>query len=1359
MSRTSPSNLVFILAWCLAAPIATAGDVVINEIHYEPEDITVAEEFIELHNRGSAEVDVSGWFFSDGIRYTLPAGVTLAAGGFLIVAQDPETLAASFFVENVLGPYDGRLSNDGERIVLRNASGRIEDEVNYGLAFPWPTASAGEGSSMELIHPSLDNDLGGSWRPSGLVEGPARERLYYLSREDENWRYRKGTSEASEPLSAWREVDFVEDATWMTGQTSIGYGDDDDHTILDDMEDNYTGIYLRHKFTIPEDEEIPSLLKLGHFLDDGCVAWINGIEVARINVADGEVPFDQTALRGREAGWQDVFLENPQRFLRAGENVIAVHALNSSIGSGDFSVDVELFAPGAEDFDENFLGFPTPGFQNSVYSENAPPQVRQVRHLPQQPPAGSPFLIRARVTDPEGVASVELRYQIVPPGEYVPAFLPLPHAELLRVRDPDPSRPRNPAFEDPANWTTLRMVDDGSSGDELAGDDTYTVTLPAQDNRTLVRYRLTVADAFGRSTNVPYSDDPSLNFACFVYDGVPGYEITRLTVHPDGMGHVYPREVMTSLAVYMLITRVEDVTHAVAANTALQIPQGTQARFVENWEGAFVYEGVVYDHITYRLRGANGRYQIPSGNPGNVTGKRHWRFKFNKGHHLAGRDRFGNLYPTKWRILNTGRMFGNRLDGNWGLGDQVNDVIWNAYGVPAAFGHAFHFRVIDGPDEAPAGPDGQYLGDFWGIARAFENYDVRFLEAHDLPKGNLYKLVNQTRNAKEQQRYQAPFAVTNGRDHDNIEGGLRPTRPADWLETYVDYDKWYRYHAVVQAIRHYDYWPDANKNAAWYFEPVYTPENEFLGRMWTLPFDADATWGPTWNDGRDRPYDAISNKPESLKAYRSHVREVRDLLWQPDQLELVIRQTAAFMDGLEEPDIDRWRNGPAAAGRQFFAASNQRTLEGKIQDMLRFAFTGGSWPGGGVGAGGRAAFLDSFADSRDRRDFPERPTVDYTGAPGFPIDGLTFRSSEYADPQGVETFRAMEWRLAGVSDIANPGSVPLSDPIWRSEPVKLELEALWRSGALTGFRADVQIPATVVEPGRTYRVRVRMQDDADLWSHWSEPMAFTAGEALSTSPQQDFLRVTEIMYNPLGDAGYEFVELRNIGPQPLDLTAVQLREGIEFSFGESEVTTLDSGDYVVLVNDRAVFETRYDTRDILVAGEYAGRLSNAGELIEVVQGRSQTILRFEYDDGWYAHTDGAGHSLVIRDSLASTDTWGLRESWSPSQRAHGSPGKDEPETGAGLQRPGDLQQDGKLNITDAVALMRHLFSALPISLPCGDGTLDDPANRRLLDLDGDGQVGASDVIYELNYLFRNGPPPAEGTECQEIAGCPTACAP
>ncbi|MBN1444411.1 MAG: lamin tail domain-containing protein, partial [Planctomycetes bacterium] len=719
------------------------------------------------------------------------------------------------------------------------------------------------------------------------------------------------------------------------------------------------------------------------------------------------------------------------------------------------------------------------------------------------------------------------------------------------------------------------------------------------------------------------------------------------------------------------------------------------------------------------------------------------------------------LLPARWRVLNTGRMFGNRLDGNWGLNDQVNDVIWSAYGVPAAFGHAFHWRVIDGPDESPSGADGQYEGDFWGIARAFENYDVRFLEAHGLEKGNLYKLVNQTTNGLEQLRYQAPYAVSDGSDHNNIEGYLNSSRSEAWLDAYVDYHEWYHYHALAQAFRHYDYWPSANKNAAWYFEPVYLPENSHYGRMMTFPFDADATWGPTWNDGWDRPYEAIfggSGKVSFQKEYRNHIREVRDLLWQSDQLILVIRQTASFMDGLEEPDIDRWKDAPASEGRQYFSATSQSTLEGKIADMMQFAFTGGSWPGGSVGAGGRAQFLDSFADAPHAGDLPARPTLQYTGPAGYPVDALTFECSLFSDPQGSGTFEAMEWRLAEVTAISGAATRLLSDPIWRAEPVRLEITPTWTSGEIETFDRSIAIPPWAATVGRKHRVRVRVKDNTGLWSHWSSRLEFTAGEPAGSIDVVDSLRVTEIMYNARDGDDFDFIELYNSGSRELDLGAVSFTDGIEFSFAGSAVTSLLPGDYAVVVRDRKTFATRYETEHISIAGEYSGQLANGGELVELTYG-GISILQLEYDDGWYPETDGLGYSLEITDPAIPVSQLGDSAAWLPGEILHGTPGL--PSSGVvpvgGRQVPGDANQDVELDLSDAIALLLHLFHSPRIALPCDGASVDEGGNRTLLDSNGDAAVDIGDAIYLLNYIFLEGPAPALGTGCVRIEGCPNLC--
>jgi hypothetical protein len=74
------------------------------------------------------------------------------------------------------------------------------------------------------------------------------------------WRYFKGTSEASDPISAWRQLEF-DDSAWLVGPapfhfgTNVLGGDDDliGGTLLSDMRSNYTCLFLRQQFGLLTD--------------------------------------------------------------------------------------------------------------------------------------------------------------------------------------------------------------------------------------------------------------------------------------------------------------------------------------------------------------------------------------------------------------------------------------------------------------------------------------------------------------------------------------------------------------------------------------------------------------------------------------------------------------------------------------------------------------------------------------------------------------------------------------------------------------------------------------------------------------------------------------------------------------------------------------------------------------------------------------------------------------------------------------------------------------------------------------------------------------------------------------------------
>ncbi len=878
----------------------------------------------------------------------------------------------------------------------------------------------------------------------------------------------------------------------------------------------------------------------------------------------------------------------------------------------------------------------TPGAQNRQFRLNPAPNIEQVAHLPFAPASGAPVTVTARLSDGDGIAAATLFYQVVAPGAFIPARLPRP----IVNHDIDTSQPRpeNPAFEDPANWTAVAMADDGTGGDAVAGDGVFTAVIPGQAHRTLVRWRVSATDGRGAAARAPFADDESRNFACFVYDGVPDYQ---------GV----PAATLESLPVYHFLTRKADHDQCVAYNQADQLTGGTPGWTFENWEGAIVFDGVVYDHIRYRLHGGNGRYYF--------TGKRGFRFFFNRGRHFQNRDNDGDPLPTRWKSMTTENGWENRGTLTYSLNEIINYHLWRKVGIPAPRSNWGHFRTITTAAEQAD----RWRGDFWGLIMIEEDYNGDFLDSHKLAKGNLYKLTRDATDGASQQRYQAPGAVADGSDHANIYHNLTPTRDDAFIRGHVNVDRWSYYHALCHAVRHYDYWPTGDNNGAYYFEPDFTGQTSpLLGKLWVLPFDVDATWGPTWNEGKDKVWSAIFDAPPNPGLYPDYfnaVREVRDLLWQPDQINPLLDQFAAVIAPFIPADSIRWKGAPADAGNyNGLGGAGMTSLAALVQDMKNFAWAGGSWPGGSVGAGGTAALLDTLqlgVSNSEGAAMPATPAATYQGPPGYPANALTFACSAFSDPQGSGDFAAVQWRVAEVTDAAAPAHDPLAK-------FKLEWAAEHDSGPLPPGVAPFTFPGDACEAGHAYRVRVRHKDAGGRWSHWSAPVKFIAGASTDDLP----VVVSELLYKPPDPtpaevaAGFddqeffEYLELRNVGTAAVDLAGCTFTSGLTFTFGPGSV--LAPGATMLLVSNPAAFALRHGD-GLPVAGAYVGNLSNSGERIRLVTAAGTPLVDFTYDDAapWPTAADSGGFSLVLLDPAARPDH-ALAANWRASRLPGGAPG-------------------------------------------------------------------------------------------------------
>jgi hypothetical protein len=206
------------------------------------------------------------------------------------------------------------------------------------------------------------------------------------------------------------------------------------------------------------------------------------------------------------------------------------------------------------------------------------------------------------------------------------------------------------------------------------------------------------------------------------------------------------------------------------------------------------------------------------------------------------------------------------------------------------------------------------------------------------------------------------------------------------------------------------------------------------------------------------------------------------------------------------------------------------------------------------------------------------------------------------------------------------------------------------SGEASPAAATYGLPITI-EQAAVVRARVR---DSDLWSALAEAAFYTPQDSIK-------LRITEIMYHhpdifQVSGDEYEFVELKNTGKDPLDLSGVQFTDGIDYKFPLG--FRLEPAAFVVLVANPEEFSVRYP--GVVIDGAYEKNLSNGGERVVLSDFAGGTIVSVTYDDEppWPPEADGEGYSLVPV-SASPVDGQGDPSIWRRSSEFGGSPGADD----------------------------------------------------------------------------------------------------
>lgn len=139
---------------------------VISEVMYQPISGRDDDQYLEIWNPGSEAVSLAGWRLADGVTFRFPAGRGLAPGERAVVARNSARLRLThpnLPAERILGEFDGRLGARGERLTLLDETEAVEFAFTYGRGGEWPALADGGGSSLELLHPDLDPDLGSTW--------------------------------------------------------------------------------------------------------------------------------------------------------------------------------------------------------------------------------------------------------------------------------------------------------------------------------------------------------------------------------------------------------------------------------------------------------------------------------------------------------------------------------------------------------------------------------------------------------------------------------------------------------------------------------------------------------------------------------------------------------------------------------------------------------------------------------------------------------------------------------------------------------------------------------------------------------------------------------------------------------------------------------------------------------------------------------------------------------------------------------------------------------------------------------------------------------------------------------------------
>ncbi|MCH7556684.1 MAG: PQQ-binding-like beta-propeller repeat protein, partial [Planctomycetes bacterium] len=224
---------------------------------------------------------------------------------------------------HVLDPATGRTTKEfSPQDAFRQMPS--EDKPRWGTIAVWEDLLLATASPINV--PQTDKP----------VRTKLPENMQPVIKKGADWQYLAGTH----PNSAWIRPDFNAE-TWGTSAAGFGYNYNDNKTVLKDMKDRYTVVYIRKSFNISKPENIHELGLVIKY-DDAFIAYLNGKEILRVGVFNGSGARASNIKEHERKDWEYFKIDNHRSFLREGKNVLAIEGHNRRINSRGFTLNPYL---------------------------------------------------------------------------------------------------------------------------------------------------------------------------------------------------------------------------------------------------------------------------------------------------------------------------------------------------------------------------------------------------------------------------------------------------------------------------------------------------------------------------------------------------------------------------------------------------------------------------------------------------------------------------------------------------------------------------------------------------------------------------------------------------------------------------------------------------------------------------------------------------------------------------------------------------------------------------------------------------------------------------------------------------------